>query len=126
LTITIGAAPATSGAADNMTDELAMKVTADHYVFCGNGFKTNPELVVIEQVFDARLGSAASRSTNQEATRPFTFWFNCSGSTPNNSVQKAHMKKVEALAGKLAAKSGKKMLVKVLEPGQSSLSISLT
>jgi hypothetical protein len=36
------------------------------------------------------------------------------------------MKKVEALARKLAAKSGKKMRVKVLEPGQSSLSISLT
>jgi hypothetical protein len=71
------------GAADNMTDELAMKVTADHYVFCGNGFKTNPELVVVQRLFDARLGPAALRSTNPEVSRPFTFWFNCSGKPPN-------------------------------------------
>ena len=114
------------GAADNMTDELAMKVTADHYVFCGNGFKTNPELVVVQRLFDSRLGPAALRSTNPEVSRPFTFWFNCSGKTPNKSDQKAHMKKVEALVKKLASKSGKKMRVKILEPGQSSLSISLT
>jgi hypothetical protein len=111
------------GAADNMTDELAMTVTADHYVFCGNGFKTNPELVVIQRLFDARLGPTAMRSTNKEVSRPFTFWFNCSGTTPNKSDQKAHMKKVEALVKKLASSSKKKMRVKVLEPGQSSLSI---
>ena len=108
-----------------MTDELAMKVTADHYVFCGNGFKTNPELVGIEQVFDARLGSAASRSTNPEATRPFTFWFNCSSRSPNKSDQRAHMKAVEARVKKLVSSSGNKMRVKFLEPHQTSLSITL-
>lgn len=113
------------GAADNMTDELAMTVTADHYVFCGNGFKTNPELVVIQRLHDARLGAASQRSTNAEASRPFTFWFNCSSRAHNKSDQRAHMKKVEALVTKLASKSKKRMRIKFLEPGQASLSVSL-
>jgi hypothetical protein len=81
--------------------------------------------VVVQRLFDARLGPSALRSKNPEVSQPFTFWFNCSGKTPNKSDQKAHMKKVESLVRKLASNSGKKMRVKFLEPDQSSLSVTL-
>ena len=53
------------GSENNMDDNFARTVTADHYVFCGNGAHGNPEREVIDRVFNARQGD----------NRPFHFWF---------------------------------------------------
>jgi len=90
------------GSEHNMTQEFARRITADNYVFCGNGFSNNPELVVIEALAHARFGSGDERSTNPKADGNFKFWFN---STKTSAQYKAHMKEVEATVKKLVPKS---------------------
>jgi hypothetical protein len=75
------------GAEYNTTIDFARDVTADHYVFCGNGFQGNPEPVVLDTI------------AKQRAAAPFTFWFN---STPSHN---AHMKDIAALTKKIARKN---------------------
>lgn len=98
------------GSEHNMTDAFAKAVTADHYVFCGNGFSTNPEPVVIQRLYDARLGPADQRSPNG-VKKGFTFWFN-STSKLAPSDRRAHMKLVEALMDKLEAAGNGKLKVR--------------
>ena len=112
------------GAAHNMTDDFAMAVTADHYVFCGNGSETNPEIVVIDRLFESRLGDAAKRSKNAQVDNPFTFWFNCSSKVPNTEEQKKHMIAVERRVAALKKKSKGKLTAKFLGPGQASFEIA--
>lgn len=76
------------GSEHNMTDDFLSAVTADHYVFCGNGFATNPEETVVEKLVQARAGDK----------RPFTFWFN---STPKSAHYHAQMLKVKKLTDRL-------------------------
>jgi len=114
------------GAEYNMTDEFAKAVTADHYIFCGNGFSENPEQVVIQRLFDSRLGPADKISPNPQVGRPFTFWFNCSSKVPQKSAkQKKHMAAVEKLVAGLKKKSKKRMTVNFLGPGDGALTISV-
>jgi beta-lactamase superfamily II metal-dependent hydrolase len=58
------------GSEHNMTEEFARRITADHYVFCGDGFSGNPERVVVKTLFDARMDDGTNRK--------FKFWFNSS------------------------------------------------
>ncbi len=58
------------GASANVTSDFARRVTANHYLFCGNGAHHNPELEVVKAFAEARLkelegGTAeADRSTS--------------------------------------------------------------
>lgn len=90
------------GSEHNMTPEFAERVTADHYIFCGNGFSANPEVDVIDCIVKKRRQALPNK--------PFTLWFN---STSTLSKKHAtHMRKVEKNvsghvkkgAGKLRAK----------------------
>jgi beta-lactamase superfamily II metal-dependent hydrolase len=90
------------GSEHNMTQDFARRITADHYVFCGNGFSNNPELVVIEALAHARFGSDEERSTNPKADGKFKFWFN---STKTSAQYREHMKAVEDLVKKLVPES---------------------
>lgn len=78
------------GAAYNMTEDFAKRITADHYVFCGNGYATNPEPSVLETIANAR--------TEGE----YKFWFNC---TTKRESYRDHMKEVAACVKKLAKES---------------------
>lgn len=68
------------GSEHNLDDEFARRVTADHYVFCGDGSHGNPEPVVLERICRARM--------TDRTTRPFSFWFS-STSTASLSSAKA-------------------------------------
>lgn len=57
------------GSEFNLSRRFAEAVTADHYVFCGDGAHHNPDPSVVKTIVDTRL--AGDR-------RPFTLWFNCS------------------------------------------------
>lgn len=64
------------GAEFNIDAEFCKKITADHYVFCGNGGHENPEVVVVETIIDSRL-TKELRSEHPSAASQFKFWFNC-------------------------------------------------
>ena len=64
------------GAKHNMDPEFARQVSADHYVFCGNGLNGNPEPAVIDFVFNSRRGTPSQRALAPVANgRRFHFWF---------------------------------------------------
>lgn len=90
------------GAEANVTEEFVERVTADHYLFCGNGAHHNPERSVVEALAKVRLGvdGAAVGPTD----RPFTFWFTTSPTTPGLSERRReHMTALEELVTGIAA-----------------------
>ena len=91
------------GAKANVDDQFVRTVTADNYVFCGNGAQTNPELEVVEAFATARLKGFDGGSPIGP-NRPFKFWFTSGPATPDKTKTKArqkHMKAVKALVTKL-------------------------
>jgi len=87
------------GAEFNMTTAFAQAVTADDYIFCGNGFATNPELEVIDLLVKER-----KRAFPQ---KPFTLWFN-STSAITQPAYRDHMLAVEKnVANHVTAGAGK-------------------
>jgi beta-lactamase superfamily II metal-dependent hydrolase len=77
------------GAEFNVTPDFCSRVTADHYVFCGNGAHHNPDLRVLDLFLDSRLGPPAVGG-------PFNLWFNSRTSVTTKS-NREHMDKVEQL-----------------------------
>ena len=115
------------GSEHNFKREFAQLVTADHYVFCGNGLHDNPDLNVLKVLFESRVGP--HMSANAEAQGPFTVWFNCSTtfldreiqhrkkqklSTTKHEKAKAHFALIESEMKKQKAKAGARMTVKYL------------
>ncbi len=95
------------GSEHNMDIDFAKKVSADHYVFCGNGEHENPDLGVIDIIFNSRLGKPNVRALAPKAKdRKFHFWF----STTSNALEKNTKKresfvKIEKKAAKLETQS---------------------
>jgi hypothetical protein len=85
------------GSENNMDEDFASKVLADHYVFCGNGEHGNPDFGVIDIIFNSRKNDDAD----------FHFWFSTTSDAQDEGTQKReHFRKVEQQAKKLKAKSG--------------------
>ncbi|MBR1188562.1 MBL fold metallo-hydrolase [Bradyrhizobium sp. AUGA SZCCT0160] len=91
----------------NFNPAFCRKVSADNYVFCGNGSNGNPELSVIQMIYDSRLGPKAKRALAPEADgRKFKFWFSTtSDMQAEESLQRENFSKVEKLVDKLIEKS---------------------
>lgn len=89
------------GALANVTDRFVQRVSADHYVFCGNGAHDNPEMEVVEAFAKARLeGWKGDPPLRPE--EPFTFWFSSHEETPGlTDARRAHMKAIESLVADL-------------------------
>jgi hypothetical protein len=97
------------GALANLTEEFVQRVTADHYVFCGNGADHNPECEVVRALACARM--------NKRDT-PFTFWFTSSSATPGLSVRRReHMRGIEAEVEALIAESEGRMRAAFMAEG---------
>jgi hypothetical protein len=86
------------GSEHNLDEEFCRRVTANHYVFCGNGDSGNPDLRVVEALVDSRIGPAHSRSKNPQTKNRFRLWFNSSSTFEGqtNNEKKGHMAKIEA------------------------------
>jgi beta-lactamase superfamily II metal-dependent hydrolase len=82
------------GSEHNIDEAFCRAVTADDYVFCGNGFSLNPDLDVVEVLVRARL---------DVDPRPFKLWFNNRSTVPGKAADRAQMKKVEDLVTALQA-----------------------
>jgi hypothetical protein len=107
------------GSEHNLDLPFARKVTANHYIFCGNGEHENPDARVVRAILDSRRGTQSKRSTNPEATRPFTFHFNSSSKATGGADPRAHMRSIERQARNAATKSGGQLTVSFLEAGSS-------
>ena len=81
------------GAAANIHPDFCNRITADTYVFCGNGADENPEVDVIKAIVDSRTTKPALTA---QATNNFTLLFN-SSSALTLTKNKAQMKKVEQI-----------------------------
>jgi len=88
------------GASANIHEQFCKEVTADHYVFCGNGTHTNPEAEVIDLIFNSRRGLDNQKSKNDEVDHPFTFWFSANPEDKLTDHQKEHL---EMIADKLTS-----------------------
>ncbi len=90
------------GAEYNTTVEFAERVTAKHYVFCGNGFQGNPEEVVLRTYVEARLKVGGGK---------YTFWFNNSSTVEEgaNATNVKHMQDIEADVATYVNKSNGRM-----------------
>jgi len=87
------------GSEHNMTPAFAAAVTADDYIFCGNGFATNPETDVIDLLVKERRKAFPQK--------PFTLWFNSTSKLTQPDFR-AHMQSVEKnVAAHVKAGAGK-------------------
>jgi Metallo-beta-lactamase superfamily len=91
------------GAVANITPAFAREVTADAYVFCGDGEHGNPEPRVVREIIDARLGSNGAPPAGPR--RRFKLLFN-SSSQSSPEQYREHMRDLEKEVAKRAADSG--------------------
>src|SRR5207253_2399345 len=87
------------GSEHNMPKNFPTRITADHYVFCGNGFAGNPEPDVVNLLFNSR-----TRNKNGP-DRPFKFYFNSSEKVETTKADRAkHMKAIKQQVTKMKQK----------------------
>lgn len=84
------------GATANLDVEFAKTVTADHYVFCGDGAHDNPEIEVLKRIFEARM---------REDNLPFTFWFSSSPTKKPSTKREIAFGQMADAVAKLKKKS---------------------
>jgi hypothetical protein len=95
------------GSENNMDKNFAREVSADHYVFCGNGEHENPDLRVIDIIFNSRVGNSSARALAPKARdREFHFWFSTtSAAQAEGTKKKEHFQEVEKRVAELVAQS---------------------
>lgn len=89
------------GSEHNFKREFAKRITADHYVICGNGLHENPDLRVLDVLVESRIGTKDQTGTHAGVDQPFHVWFNCSVKFLDGEIKKkkkagASPKKFEA------------------------------
>ena len=77
---------------NNFSIDFGKFVTADHYLFCGNGKHKNPDLEVVERLLNSRISTGDAKSPNVQADDHFNLWFTSDGSTFKADAE--HMAKV--------------------------------
>jgi beta-lactamase superfamily II metal-dependent hydrolase len=97
------------GSEHNIDEHFVSNVTADHYIFCGNGEHENPDLQVVEAIINSRIGNAAFRSSHPQASGPFKLWFNSSESASRKPAARQHMAELHKLVMTRQRTSGRRM-----------------
>ncbi|MFQ5744340.1 MAG: hypothetical protein ACE5HV_12240, partial [Acidobacteriota bacterium] len=111
------------GSEHNTHLDFAKRVTADHYVFCGDGAHDNPDPRVIQAYIDSRLGPPSKRSRNAEVGNRFTLWFNASP-TMAGAKHPAHMRKVRQKVERAVQHSHGQMRSRFLQGSKFELRLS--
>nr|WP_294991528.1 MBL fold metallo-hydrolase [uncultured Sediminibacterium sp.] len=107
------------GSEHNLNEEFCDTITADHYIFCGNGKHQNPDLDVVAAIINSRTTKPAKTA---EAKKPFTLWFNTNSKDTEGS--KTHVAKIEKLVKDRAAKF-KNVKYKFIPEGKSEMVLTL-
>lgn len=89
------------GSEHNHNVNMAERVTADNYIFCGNGKHDNPDTRVVKLICESH------RKVRPKDT--FTLWFNCAPGQAPSGKPRAYMKKVEKEVDDQIAVSGGKI-----------------
>jgi beta-lactamase superfamily II metal-dependent hydrolase len=110
------------GSEHNTNAKFCRSITADHYVFCGNGSHNNPDMRIVRAFIDSRIGPASKRSDNPQTNNNFKLWFN-SSSSATKTKNKNHMKKIEKLVKEKAQGSQGKLTYQFLN--DDSMDIAL-
>ncbi len=84
------------------------RITADNYIFCGNGHSHNPDLRIVDAVIDSRIGTTAQRSKNSQTNNRFKLWFNTDPDDAENS-HSDHMKDIRTRVQHRANTSNEQM-----------------
>lgn len=113
------------GSEHNLDEDFVSKVTADHYIFCGNGEHENPDLRVLKAIIDSRLADVPFRATHPRAGGPFKLWFNSSESASKKPDAKRHMRQVRELVEERQAESGGRMSSEFLEGETASFELTV-
>lgn len=108
------------GAIANMTKDFCNRITADYYIFCGNGEHTNPEKEVVDVIVESRTTSPA---ITPEAANNFTLIFN-SSEKATITKNKRHMVMLEKLVGQKAAKH-KNLKYKFIQPANDFITLNI-
>lgn len=113
------------GSENNLDQNFARKVSADHYVFCGDGSHGNPEPEVLKTVFNSRLGTNSTRALAPQAEgRPFTFWFSTnSRDLPAQSAKRKSFEETEELVADMINRSNGLMKAEFVEHDFRTLDI---
>ena len=95
------------GSEHNLDANFSRHVSADHYIFCGNGTHGNPEPKVLDIVYKSRMGVKSKLTQAPDAKgKKFTFWFSTnSDSLPKQSKKHANFEEVEELVDKWVKES---------------------
>ena len=94
------------GSEHNHNADMAERVTADNYLFCGNGKHDNPDVRVVKLVCESH-----------RKVRPkdkFTLWFNCAPDLAPEGKPRAHMQNVKQEVDDQIAASGGRIKAKYL------------
>ena len=102
------------GSEFNVDPKFCRRITADNYLFCGNGKHENPDLKVLGAIIDSRLGSERRRSRNDGSDGAFRLWFSSSPAAVDGTA-KRHMERVQELVTTRAAASGGRLTSAFLE-----------
>lgn len=113
------------GSENNLDSNFARKVSADHYVFCGNGQHRNPDRKVIETIFESRTGGKAVRALAPAArNRDFHFWFSTtSQAAPAGLERRTVLEKVEEQVRALQKRSGGRLKLHFNQGDSTTLAI---
>jgi beta-lactamase superfamily II metal-dependent hydrolase len=110
------------GSEHNTHPDFCKAITADRYIFCGNGAHHNPDLNVVKAFINSRIGKASQRSTNAKVSNRFELFFNSDPSVESGK-EKAHMKKLKALVKKRAKASKKKLRYRFLTSSYKAFTV---
>lgn len=103
------------GSEHNHKVDMAERVTADNYVFCGNGKHDNPDTRVVKLICESH------RKVRPKDT--FTLWFNCAPDLAPVGKPRAYMKKVKKEVEDQIAVSGGKIKATYLDKSFFDLTI---
>lgn len=113
------------GSENNLDPDFVRQVSADHYVFCGNGSHGNPEARVIQDVFNSRIGTAAQQALASKAKdREFNFWFSTTSAAGDPALERTQIfEQREELVARLVKRAQGRLKVHFNEGASVTLNI---
>jgi hypothetical protein len=110
------------GSEYNIDEAFLERVSADTYVFCGNGEHENPDLRVVRLVIDSRVGPGAA-PTGPRAS-PFTLRFTSSSRAAPPGGPRDHMGQVEALVAEAHGREPDRFTFAFLDDSSATIDLN--
>lgn len=105
----------------NINEEFCSKVTADHYIICGNGEHENPDIDALKLLLESRT---TKPGITGKANNKFTIWINSSSEVTEKDKNKEHMEQIEKLL-ETTAKKHKNVKYKLMTGTKKFLTLSV-